>query len=69
MKKQILKIAEVFRIPALLICFTGCATMAQFGQYAYTQTISLNVDALNIMGTATDKFSSHQADATAFKPL
>lgn len=60
MVKLFLKIAEVFRI---------LATIAQFDQYAYTQTPCLKVDALNIMGTATNKFSSHQADATVVQPL
>lgn len=47
---------------ALFITGTGCATIANFDQYAYTQTTSLKVDALNVMGQATEPYQAHQAD-------
>jgi hypothetical protein len=46
------------------ILFTAsCATISRFDQYAYTQATSLKVDALNLMGSATDSFPLHAAEA------
>lgn len=42
--------------------FIGCSTISKFDQYAYTQTTSLKVDAINIMGQATQPFESHKVD-------
>jgi len=42
----------------------GCATISQFDQYAYVQTTSLKVDALQIMDLAVDEYSDH-ADQVA----
>ena len=38
----------------------GCSTISKFDQYAYTQATSIKVDALNIMGAATDSFNLHK---------
>jgi hypothetical protein len=54
-------------IKALLISVTltaaSCATISKFDQYAYTQTTSLKVDAIALMGSATDSFRLHTAEA------
>ncbi|MBE9586598.1 hypothetical protein IM792_19270 [Mucilaginibacter sp. JRF] len=36
--------------------------MSPFDQVAYTQVTSLKVDALNLMGKATEPYSSHEAE-------
>lgn len=55
--------SALFRNLAILIflfSFTACATISSFDQYAYTQTTSLKVDALNTMDLATDEYSAHE---------
>ncbi|MFT3704312.1 MAG: hypothetical protein QM802_18230 [Agriterribacter sp.] len=42
-----------------LLLLAGCSTIAKFDQYAYSQTTSLKVDVLNVMGHATDSFAVH----------
>jgi hypothetical protein len=37
----------------------GCSTISTFDQYAYTQTTSLKVDALALMGKATEDAAMH----------
>lgn len=44
----------------LLVSVFGCATVSSFDQYAYTQTTSLKVDALNTMELATTDFASNE---------
>lgn len=44
----------------VLISYVGCVSTAYFDQYAYTQTISLKVDGLNLMDLAKDNFNTHQ---------
>ena len=45
----------------LLLCtLGGCVTTARFDQYAYIQTTSIKVDALNVMDLATEDFSLHK---------
>ena len=46
----------------LLLVITGCSTISKFDQYAYTQATSLKVDALNVMGHATEPYQDHKAD-------
>lgn len=48
-----------FLIVATLLVLASCSTISKFDQYAYTQTTSLKVDVLNIMGHATDSFALH----------
>ena len=45
-----------------LLLLASCSTISKFDQYAYSQTTSLKVDVLNVMGNATDSFSVHEAD-------
>jgi hypothetical protein len=49
---------------ALIVCLTlGCSpTISLYDQYAYTQSTSIKVDALNVMGMATDSFQVHKKD-------
>jgi len=47
-------------ILVLLLSFAGCATISTFDQYAYTQTTSLKVDALNIMDKATEEYTTNE---------
>jgi hypothetical protein len=44
---------------ALLVASNGCSTISVFDQYAYTQTTSLKVDALALMGKATKEAAAH----------
>lgn len=46
----------------LCACIAGCATISKFDQYAYTQTTSIKVDALNMMNSATEPYELHKAD-------
>jgi len=47
-------------ILVFLLSFTACATISPFDQYAYTQTTSLKVDAMNTMDLATDDYATHE---------
>lgn len=50
----------ILLLPAFL---QGCApTISLYDQYAYTQSTSIKVDALNIMGMATDSFQVHKKE-------
>lgn len=49
------------------LLLTGCATISRFDQYAYTQTTSLKVDVLSVMGRATESYPMHQAQAVNVK--
>jgi len=44
------------------VTLVGCSTISRFDAYAYTQTTSLKVDALNIMNEATDSFHLHATE-------
>ncbi len=44
----------------VLLSFAACASISTFDQYAYTQTTSLKVDALNTMELATTDFASNE---------
>jgi len=39
---------------------SACSTIARFDQYSYSQSVSLKVDALNLMQTATGPFASYE---------
>jgi hypothetical protein len=56
-------IATIF----LLLSFISCATISSFDQQAYTQTISLKVDGLNIMDLAKDEYSAHEKTVKEFQ--
>lgn len=47
---------------AMMSLWISCSTISSFDQYAYTQTTSLKVDALNVMTLATDSFTHHQTE-------
>ena len=49
----------------LLLAAAGCSTISKFDQYAYTQATSLKVDALNVMGHATEPYQNHKTDVIA----
>lgn len=49
------------------LLFTACSTISKFDQYAYTQTTSLKVDALSVMGRATESYPLHQTQAAGIK--
>lgn len=55
----------LFSFAVLIIsCKNG---IALFDQYAYTQTTSIKVDALNVMELATDNFSNHKKEVGEIK--
>ena len=41
----------------------SCATISNFDQYAYTQTTSVKVDALNLMSFAVEDYKLHEKEA------
>ena len=45
--------------------FTCKPLISPFDQYAYAQTTSIKVDALNLMDLATDDFTSHKVEVKA----
>ncbi|WP_423126749.1 hypothetical protein [Gaoshiqia sp. Z1-71] len=49
-----------FAIFMALLIIAGCATISAFDQYAYTQTTSAKVDALNVMELATEAYEPHK---------
>lgn len=46
----------------LLLIAAGCKTVSLYDQYAYTQTTSAKVDAMNLMDMATEDYSAHTQD-------
>ncbi len=57
---------KIFLLTFFISVF-GCATISQFDQYAYVQTTSLKVDALQVMDLAVDDFSAHADQVTELK--
>ena len=53
---------QIFMTGACIMLLAACSTISKFDQYAYTQSTSLKVDALNVMELATDSFSLHRTD-------
>ncbi len=51
----------------VLLGYSGCVTISPFDQYAYAQTTSIKVDALNLMDLANDDFSKHQSGVMEFE--
>lgn len=65
-----IKLFNSFRNTAmivLLLSYSGCVTISAFDQYAYAQTTSLKVDALNLMDLAKEDYSAHQASVMEFQ--
>jgi hypothetical protein len=52
-------------VVASVIALTGCATISKYDQYAYAQSTSLKIDALNVMNLASQKYDMHISDVTA----
>jgi hypothetical protein len=52
-----------FLIISLLACYGCGSTIALFDQFAYEKTTSTKVDALNLMGKATENYDQHKAEA------
>lgn len=44
----------------VILSFAACATISSFDQYAYAQTTSLKVDAINTMSMATGNYSTNE---------
>jgi hypothetical protein len=53
-------------IIVFILTYTSCVSISSFDQYAYAQTTSIKVDALNIMDLAIEDFNMHQADVNEF---
>ncbi len=51
----------------VLLGYSGCVTISPFDQYAYAQTTSIKVDALNLMDLANDDFAKNQASVMEFQ--
>jgi hypothetical protein len=47
---------------AALHILTSCSSMAVYDQYAYQETVSLKVDALNLMDKAKEDQAMHQTE-------
>ena len=52
---------RVFIWSALLL-LAGCATISQFDHHAYIHTIDAKVEALNVMGLATEDYGAHRQE-------
>ena len=46
----------------MLLLLASCSTISKFDQFAYSQSTAIKVDALNVMGLATDSFAIHADD-------
>ena len=44
----------------VILSFAACATISSFDQYAYAQTTSLKVDAINTMSMAISNYSTNE---------
>src|ERR1700744_5682039 len=53
---------RVFMTGSFMLLLAACSTISKFDQYAYTQATSVKVDAINLMGEATDSFTLHRDD-------
>ena len=51
-------------IAVLAVAITSCATIAKFDEYAYTQTTSLKVDALNVMSHGHENYALYASQVT-----
>lgn len=57
-----LSISPSYALLLAFIILSGCATIAKYDQYAYSQATSIKVDALNLMDSATDNYQHHQPE-------
>lgn len=51
----------------VILSFAGCVSISSFDQYAYAQTTSVKVDALEIMDLATDDYGTHKSSVKEFQ--
>jgi hypothetical protein len=51
---------RIFLFSALALI--ACNTMSHFDQYAYTQSTSIKVDALNLIDLATEDYKTHEKE-------
>lgn len=59
-KNTLSGLMRILTVLIVLLSFAACATISSFDQYAYTQTTSVKVDALNTMDLATTDFASNE---------
>jgi hypothetical protein len=60
-------VARNFLLLSLIIALGSCATISKYDQYAYMETNSIKVDAVNIMAEAKDDYTAHQAEVAALQ--
>jgi hypothetical protein len=69
MKKYIIRRKYYYLLISPIILFYSCnlftPTISTYDSYAYTQTTSIKVDAINLMGMATEDYQSHKTDIAA----
>lgn len=67
--KIILRRKKIWLISCFLILMSiaGCSSMSTFDQQAYSQTVSLKIDALKVMDLATNDYALHQEKAELIK--
>ncbi|MDR3667472.1 MAG: hypothetical protein P4L35_11575 [Ignavibacteriaceae bacterium] len=53
--------------PLLFLFFFGCASVSDFNQVAYDQSLSIKSDALNLISKAADNYSDHQSEIDSLK--
>ncbi len=61
------RLAQKLLVVSIFIGLFGCASISQFDQYAYVQTTSLKVDALQVMDMAVDEFNNHHDEVLKLK--
>lgn len=61
------KKAFILTMMVVVMSCVSCVSISPFDQYAYAQTTSVKVDALNLMDLAKNDFSLHQADVLEFR--
>jgi hypothetical protein len=60
-----IKFSTTIAIILVVSLIQGCSpTISLYDQYAYTQSTSIKVDALNVMGMATDSFQVHKKEVS-----
>lgn len=64
---SIKRLAQKLLVASIFIGLFGCASISQFDQYAYVQTTSLKVDALQVMDMAVEDFNDHQDEVLKLK--
>ena len=55
-----MKIAKLFLVSFFSIMLFGCSTISQYSHYAYTQSVNLKVDSMNVMMEAVENYNIHE---------